>query len=159
MVSGVFGNAPNASGPDADAAAAAATTPPPAITDTGNPAPSASSVPATATPSSPAPKTQLASATPDAAGSAARVTIKAASDCWIQVRAPDQSIVFSRVLKSGETYQVPATPGLSLRTGNAGALQIVVDGKPAPPIGPPGTLRRNVALDPEALLGGTAVHG
>jgi cytoskeleton protein RodZ len=103
-------------------------------------------------------KTQLAVATPDIVVGA-RVTIKAAADCWIQVRAPDQSIVFSRVLRSGETYQVPTKTGLVLRTGNAGALEIAVDGKPAPSIGGLGTLRRNVALDPEALLGGTAVHG
>lgn len=74
------------------------------------------------------------------------------------MRASDQSIVFSRVLKAGETYLVPRT-GLSLRTGNAGALAIAVDGRPAPTIGGIGTLRRNVALEPEALLAGTAVHG
>ena len=75
------------------------------------------------------------------------------------MRASDQSIVFSRVLKAGETYHVPARSGLSMRTGNAGALSIEVDGKPAPAIGAIGTLRRNVALDPDALVAGTAVHG
>jgi cytoskeleton protein RodZ len=49
--------------------------------------------------------------------------------------------------------------GLILRTGNAGALAILVDGKPAPAIGAVGTLRRNVMLEPEALLAGTAVKG
>jgi len=88
-----------------------------------------------------------------------RIEIRALADCWIQVRsADDQSIVFSRVLKTGETYHVPRA-GLVLRTGNAGALAIAIDGKPAPTIGGPGMLRRNVALDPEALLAGTAVHG
>jgi cytoskeleton protein RodZ len=67
--------------------------------------------------------------------------------------------VFSRVLKSGEVYKVPGRPGLSLRTGNAGALEIDVDSKPAPSIGGIGTLRRDVALDPAALIAGTAVHG
>jgi hypothetical protein len=46
-----------------------------------------------------------------------------------------------------------------LRTGNAGALAIAVDGKQVPPIGPAGALRRNVVLDPAALAGGTAVQG
>jgi cytoskeletal protein RodZ len=88
-----------------------------------------------------------------------RIDIRALADCWIQVRsADDQSIVFSRVLKAGETYHVPRA-GLVLRTGNAGALAIAIDGKPAPTIGAIGTLRRNVTLEPEALLGGTAVHG
>jgi cytoskeleton protein RodZ len=63
------------------------------------------------------------------------------------------------VLKSGEVYTVPARQGLSLRTGNAGALEIAVDGKAAPSIGGIGALRRDVALDPGELAAGTAVHG
>ena len=89
----------------------------------------------------------------------AKIAIRALSDCWIQVRAADQSIVFSRVLKAGEVYSVPSRPGLSLRTGNAGALDIAVDGKTVPSIGGIGTLRRDVALDPGELAAGTAVHG
>lgn len=75
------------------------------------------------------------------------------------MRATDQTIVFSRVLKSGEVYNVPSRSGLSLRTGNAGALQIDVDGKPVPSIGSIGALRRDVSLDPAELTAGTAVHG
>lgn len=101
-----------------------------------------------------------APAAPAAADPAAtRIAIRALSDCWIQVRGPDQAIVFSRVLKSGEVYKVPSRTGLSLRTGNAGALEIAVDGKTAPAIGGVGTLRRDVVLDPSELAAGTAVHG
>ena len=89
---------------------------------------------------------------------AGRIDIRAVADCWIQVRAADQSIVFARVLKAGETYRVPR-PGLVLRTGNAGALEVLVDGKPVPSLGGVGTLRRDVALDPDALRAGTAVRG
>jgi len=67
--------------------------------------------------------------------------------------------VFSRILKSGEVYVVPSRQGLSMRTGNAGALEIAIDGKPVPSIGAIGMLRRDVALDPTELAGGTAVHG
>jgi len=66
--------------------------------------------------------------------------------------------VFARVLKAGESYRVPRS-GLSMRTGNAGALTVLVDGKAAPSLGPIGTLRRDVALEPEALLAGTAIRG
>jgi cytoskeleton protein RodZ len=152
---------------------AAATTPPasagpaPDIAAPAGPAkkppaePAASSAPA-------APQTAAASAQPSptpvapaAEGTAttARIEIKATADCWVQIRAADQSLVFSRVLKSGETYRVPARTGLVLRTGNAGALAIAVDGKQVPSLGPIGTLRRNVVLDPAALIGGTAVQG
>lgn len=63
------------------------------------------------------------------------------------------------MLKSGEVYKVPSKPGLFLRTGNAGALEIAVDGKRVPAIGAVGTLRREVVLDPDALIAGKAVHG
>jgi cytoskeleton protein RodZ len=99
------------------------------------------------------------SSTPATSGAGGKITIKAVADCWIQVRATDQSIVFSRVLKAGETYAVPQRAGLSLRTGNAGALEVAVDGKTAPSIGGIGALRRDVELDPTELAAGTAVHG
>ncbi len=116
----------------------AATSPPPQSTAVKPPA-----VPA----SSPAPTV------------ASKISIRALADCWIQIRAPDQSIVFSRILKSGEVYNVPARQGLWLRTGNAGVLEIAVDGKTVPSIGGIGTLRRDVALDPAELVAGKAVHG
>lgn len=141
---------------------------PPAQTAAGAPPavlpqPAAPVLPSAAATPNPSPAATPLSATPaSAAGGTsgdARVAIRALADCWIQVRASDQSVIFSRVLKAGETYHVPGRTGLWLRTGNAGALGIEVDGKPAPSLGPIGTLRRNVALDPDALVAGTAVHG
>ncbi|MGH7061077.1 MAG: DUF4115 domain-containing protein [Stellaceae bacterium] len=87
-----------------------------------------------------------------------RVLLRATADSWIAVRGADQAVLFTRLLKAGETYRVPDEPGLSMRTGNAGGLEITVDGKPAPSIGPNGAIRRNVALDPQALMAGTAAH-
>ena len=143
---------PNAAaGLPADTAAAPAKTPAPERPVAGAASASAASQTPAASPSS---------APPNADSTAAgRIDIKATADCWVQIRAPDQSIVFSRVLKTGETYRVPARSGLVLRTGNAGALTIAVDGKQVPAIGPLGALRRNVVLEPAALTGGTAVQG
>jgi cytoskeleton protein RodZ len=111
-------------------------------------------------PPAPPPPAAAAAASSDAGGAAGagHIDIRAVADCWIQVRSGDQAIVFSRVLKAGETYHVPRA-GLFLRTGNAGALTVAVDGKPAPALGGIGMLRRSIALDPEALLAGTAVRG
>ncbi|MBV8937108.1 MAG: DUF4115 domain-containing protein, partial [Alphaproteobacteria bacterium] len=63
-----------------------------------------------------------------------------------------------RVLQAGESYRVPDQPGLSMRTGNAGGLEVTIDGIPAPSIGRMGMVRRNVALDAQALLAGSAVR-
>ncbi|HZT87331.1 MAG TPA: RodZ domain-containing protein [Stellaceae bacterium] len=130
-----------------------------------SPAAAAPTPPAAAPAAAPDPgRTAVATAPPHAAvgpatAGAARIVIRATADCWIQVRDAEQSLVFSRVLKAGETYQVPQRLGLSMRTGNAGVLQIAVDGRNAPPIGSVGMLRRNVSLDPASLLAGTAVKG
>jgi cytoskeleton protein RodZ len=85
------------------------------------------------------------------------VVIKARGDVWIQVRGADGSAVVSRILRNGESYAVPPGKKLTLMTGNAGALEISVDGRAVPPIGTFGTVRRDVALDAEKLLAGTAV--
>ncbi len=86
------------------------------------------------------------------------VVIRATADSWIQIRDARQSVLLTRVLKAGESCRAPARPGLSMRTGNAGGLEITVDGVPAPPIGRRGMVRRNVALDGHALLAGSAVR-
>src|SRR5271167_2270020 len=88
----------------------------------------------------------------------ARIVIRATADSWIQIRSTDQSLLFTRVLKAGESYRVPDRPGVSMRTGNAGGLEITVDGKPAPSIGPNGAIR-NVLLEPQALISGTGAGG
>ena len=86
------------------------------------------------------------------------VVIRATADSWIQIRDARQSVLLARVLRAGESYRVPDRPGLSMRTGNAGGLEIAVDGIPVPSIGRRGMVRRNVALDAQALLAGSAVR-
>ena len=64
----------------------------------------------------------------------------------------------SQLLKAGETYDVPDKIGLSLHTGNAGALEITVDGVVVPSIGGEGAVLRGVHLDAESLKAGTAAR-
>jgi cytoskeleton protein RodZ len=104
---------------------------------------------------SPAPPPQSLSSPP---GDATRIVIRAAADSWVQIRDVNRSVLVTHLLKAGESYAVPDQPGLAMRTGNAGGLAITVDGNPAPPIGPMGAVRRNVALDPLALMAGNAVR-
>lgn len=85
-----------------------------------------------------------------------RIVIRATADSWTQVRDASGNILFSRILRAGETYNAPNRPGLVLSTGNAGALDVRVDGRAAPAIGRPGMVERAIALDPERLSAGTA---
>jgi cytoskeleton protein RodZ len=116
----------------------------------------------TPTPSEPA---AIPAAPPDAGSqprvfgepSGHRIVIRATSDSWIQVRDTSGTVVFTRVMRAGDSYNVPNRSGLSLYTGSAGALEFTVDGKMAPSVGQPGAVRRDVMLDPDRLMAGTAV--
>ncbi len=85
-----------------------------------------------------------------------RIVIKATADSWVQVRDPGGAVVFSRILRDGDSYSVTNRTGQVLATGNAGVLEIMVDGKKAPAIGRPGFTQKDVPLDPTRLLAGTA---
>lgn len=89
---------------------------------------------------------------------AARILVRAKTNSWIQVRddAANQ-LLLTRLLRAGDIYRVPDRVGLKLLTGNAGGIEITVDGEPVPSIGPVGAVRRGVALDAEKLKSGTAV--
>mgnify|MGYP000276928297 FL=1 len=87
-----------------------------------------------------------------------RITVRAKSNSWIQVRDEiADRLLFTRLLREGQEYQVPNRDGLRLMTGNAGALELLVDGKAVPAIGDVGEVRRNVELDVVKLQNGSAV--
>ncbi len=87
-----------------------------------------------------------------------RITLRAGGESWIQVRASDDTLLMTRTLRPGDSYRVPNQPGLKLMTGNAGALEILVDGETAPAIGAMGAVKRNVMLEPDRLKAGTAAN-
>lgn len=88
---------------------------------------------------------------------AARIVVRAKTNSWIQVRDDTSGqLLLTRMLRTGDEYHVPDRTGLSLLTGNAGALDIMVDGESVPPLGATGDVRRNVALDADRLISGAA---
>ncbi len=89
-------------------------------------------------------------------GSAGRIVIRAVQDSWVQVRDAQGELLITRVLRPGDQYRVPDQTGLTLVTGNAGGLEILVDGTVAPRLGRPGDVLRGVALDTARLVAGTA---
>ncbi|CAA6606066.1 conserved hypothetical protein [Rhodospirillaceae bacterium LM-1] len=106
-----------------------------------------------------APSDEASSRTPKVYGQTegeVRVVLKASSDSWIQVRDEKGNLVATRLMKKGDTYRVPTGMGkLSLTTGDAGALSASVDGAlSTPSLGPSGSVRRDIALDPERIKAG-----
>lgn len=87
-----------------------------------------------------------------------RVEIRASEPSWIQVRDEiANTMIVTRLLRPGDSYKVPNRKGLSLMTGNAGVLEIVVDGDQIPALGAIGTVLRRVMLDGDKLKSGTAI--
>lgn len=83
------------------------------------------------------------------------IELRAKSDSWIQVRDGNE-LLLTRLLREGEVYQVPGRDGLTLMTGNAGGLEVFVDGELMPPLGDVGAVRRGVPLSAERLRSGVA---
>ncbi len=127
-----------------------------AVSEANGPAPNTI---ASTRPVSSAPTPQNVSATPVNAGvdQASRITLRANATSWVQIRGPDRSVLFTGFLKQGDAYNVPDRPGLSMRTGNAGGLDVLVDGKNVPALGPIGAVR-NIALDPQSLMAQGLAH-
>lgn len=78
-----------------------------------------------------------------------RIQIRATEMSWVQITDDLGNLVMTRVLDPGETYRVPNTEGLTLASGNAGGLEVLIDGVAQGPLGLRGTVVRNVALDPD----------
>jgi len=84
----------------------------------------------------------------------ARVVLRAKADSWVRIRGTNNELILERTLRTGDTYLVPNRPDLLLWTGNAGGLEVLVDGAPLPPLGPSGAARRDIHLDPDRLRRG-----
>lgn len=86
-----------------------------------------------------------------------RIVLRARADAWLQVRDRQGPVLLNRVLRTGETWPVPpgkAPAQLLLTTGNAGGTEVLVDGQLTPALGNDGAVRRDLALDPDAIRDG-----
>lgn len=84
----------------------------------------------------------------------ARVIITANTPTWVEVTATSGELILTRLLGENDSFRVPNVAGLTLVTGNAGGLNFTVDGQAVPDIGPIGSVRRDVLLDPDSLKRG-----
>lgn len=63
-----------------------------------------------------------------------KLTVQTTADVWLQVKA-DGTIIFQNVLSKGTRESWTAKDGLELWTGNAGAMQLSLNGKPLEGLG------------------------
>ena len=77
-------------------------------------------------------------------------SIKATSKVWVEVKEGDK-ILLNKVLQEGDSYNPPLeAQDYELRTGNAGALSVYVDGEFKKVLGRKGHVLKNVKLTVDA---------
>lgn len=83
----------------------------------------------------------------------AKLSLAATREVWIEVRDKEaDSVIFSRLLQAGDRYN-PAlrSEGLVLKTGDAGALSLYMDGVFVKALGRSGEVRSEIPLDASKL--------
>lgn len=80
-----------------------------------------------------------------------RVVLRARGDARITVRGTDGQILLNRDLKAGDSYQVPAMPGITMATSDGGAVEVDLDGASLGRAGQPQQILGRVSLDPQSL--------
>lgn len=91
-----------------------------------------------------------------------QIVINVKDRSWVEVRDQRGKVILSRILRPGEVFIVPEENyGLRLDTGNAGGLEISVNGQMIPPLGRQGDILRGYILDGNQILrnGNTAPRG
>ena len=82
----------------------------------------------------------------------ARVVVQARADAWVQVTTETGDLLLTRVMRDGDKFLAPPRDDIVLTTGNAGALEIFVDGNRLPKIGGLGEVARNLPLSADWLM-------
>ena len=77
---------------------------------------------------------------------------------WVEIRDKDGKTMISRVLKAGDQYYVPDRPDLTISIGNAGGVEVEVDGQSLRQLGETGKVLRRLPLDAEYLKKNFAVE-
>jgi cytoskeletal protein RodZ len=79
------------------------------------------------------------------------IVVNITESTWVEIRDSDGRALVSQVLNPGDSYTVPVDQGLILDTGNAGGIEITINGSKIPPLGERGDILRGIILDPKEL--------
>ena len=82
----------------------------------------------------------------------ANVVLQASQESWVKVEDGRGNTVFSRVLVPGDIYYVPSGDKYKATFGNAGGIDIWVNGKLVPDAGANHTRKSGISLSPKNLL-------
>lgn len=84
----------------------------------------------------------------------AEVVLQANQQSWVNVADKRGNTVFVRTLLPGDVYYVPKGDGYTAIFGNAGGVDVWVNGKLAPKVGADNVRKAGISLKPSSLLKG-----
>ena len=79
------------------------------------------------------------------------ISIRGRVASWLEVKRKNGEALISRMFLPGEIFVLPRERGILLDTGNAGGIEILLDGELVAPLGLNGSVRRNVLVETETL--------
>jgi cytoskeletal protein RodZ len=80
------------------------------------------------------------------------IDIVATRPAWIRISLLDNSVLFEKILNTGERYRLPAgLPGPLLKAGNSSAVYFMIGQKTYGPVGTKGAVARKVSLIPSDI--------
>ncbi len=82
----------------------------------------------------------------------AKVVIQVIEDSYIGIEDAKGRPVFGKTLVSGDVYYVPTGDGYKAKFGNAGGVDVWVNGVLAPKVGANKTSKKDVSLNPDNLI-------
>jgi cytoskeletal protein RodZ len=82
----------------------------------------------------------------------AKVVLQATQESWVKIEDARGNTVFSRVLVPGDVYYVPEGDKYKGTFGNAGGVDVWVEGQQAPKLGAPHTRKSGVPMAPDSLM-------
>jgi cytoskeleton protein RodZ len=81
-----------------------------------------------------------------------RVVLRAHAPTRITVKGADGTTYANRDIGPGESFEVPSVPGLSLAIADAGAVNVMLDGRDLGSVGESRQVLGRVSLDPSSLV-------
>jgi cytoskeletal protein RodZ len=121
---------------------------------TAPPAPQPAATPQVSTPAAmPAPAPTPAPAVAKTASGPQRLMIRAVDATWIRVQ-PDEGRATEELLPAGASREWSAERRFLVTIGNAGGVEVALNGKVLPPLGPKGTVIQRLEL-PQAPASGS----
>lgn len=84
----------------------------------------------------------------------ANVILQAAKESWVKIEDGRGNTVISQVLVPGDVYYVPAGDNYKATFGNAGGIDVWVNGVLVPDVGPDNVRKTGISLAPDKLVVG-----